>query len=94
MQMPNLCRVLHESRRLPHPNHLIPPHPIPPPPPSSQRGEFNKFNPITGNQKAADGGWRPATNPWEHQRPGMRPASTISGMEPKSVSAEWLKVTP
>jgi len=41
-------------------------------------GSYNKFNPITGQQMdPGSGTWKPATDPWQHQKAVIKPASTI-----------------
>ncbi|MEW5307861.1 MAG: hypothetical protein WDW36_010234 [Sanguina aurantia] len=38
------------------------------------QGVYNNFNPITGMACKQDGTWAPASDPWQHQALGLRPA--------------------
>ncbi|MEW5316395.1 MAG: hypothetical protein WDW38_007771 [Sanguina aurantia] len=37
-------------------------------------GVYNNFNPITGMACKQDGTWAPASDPWQHQTLGLKPA--------------------
>ncbi|KXZ46239.1 hypothetical protein GPECTOR_45g109 [Gonium pectorale] len=50
------------------------------------RLDKNRFNPISHEAHAADGTWRPAAEPWQHQRVG------IVAKEPRSAAAETLRM--
>jgi hypothetical protein len=44
-----------------------------------QRELDHGFNPITGKEYShTTGSWQEASNPWQHYRPGIRPAHKIA----------------
>ncbi len=53
--------------------------------PALRSQDKNRYNPITGQQRGSDGSLAPVTDPWQHQRVGVK------AMEPRAAAADTLK---